>query len=99
MTKLRRSLFVLIALAFPALTNAQDKPTAAHRVVRVTEPNAPRPVEVSVAINPNDPDHIVAASQQGVANVAYVSKDAGRTWKTVKAANPNNRIQGDDAVV
>jgi hypothetical protein len=66
--------------------------------VRVTEPKAPRPVEVSVAINPTNPDHLVAASQQGGSNVAYFSKDAGKTWKTVSVAKAAKRIQGDDVV-
>jgi hypothetical protein len=79
--------------------SAQDKAAVAHRVVRVTEPKAPRAVEVSVAINPANPDHIVAASQQGISNVCYASKDAGKTWKTVKCANTDKRVQGDDAMV
>jgi hypothetical protein len=86
----------VIALEFLPACEAQDRP--AHRVVRVTEPNAPRPVEVSVAINPANPDLIIGVSQQGLRNVAYVSKDAGRTWKTVPTPNPGKRIQGDDAV-
>ncbi len=88
----------ILALAFQSPAIAQDKPAASHRVVRVTEPKAPRPVEVSVAINPANPDHIIGVSQQGGNNVAYASKDAGRTWKTVVQANPGKRIQGDDAV-
>jgi hypothetical protein len=67
----------VIALGFLPASEAQDK--AAHQVVRVSEPKAPRPVEVSVAINPVNPDLIVGVSQQGKTNVAYVSKDAGRT--------------------
>src|ERR1019366_8704103 len=38
-------------------------------------------------------------SQQGGTNVTYVSKEAGRTWKTVAVANPGKRVQGDDGVV
>jgi hypothetical protein len=95
--------FVIVA-AFLASGSAQEKqekqerPAVAHQVVRVTEPNAPGPVEVSVAINPTNPDHIVGASQQGPTNVAYVSKDAGKSWKTFRAANPGKRVQGDDLV-
>jgi hypothetical protein len=94
--RLAASLLISLACLLPI--KAQEKPAALHRVVRVTDPKAPRPVEVSVAINPTNPDHIVAASQQGGSNVSYASKDAGKTWKTVQLANPNKRIQGDDVV-
>ena len=97
MYKSRIAAVALISVAIPLMANAQDKGIA-HRVVRMSEPNAVRPVEVSVAINPTDPDHIVAASQQGANNVTYASKDAGKTWKTVATANPNKRVQGDDVV-
>jgi hypothetical protein len=79
---------------------------ANHRVIRVTEPDAAGAVEVSVAINPTNPDHIVAVSiqrgkkgQQFTSNYAYVSTDAGRTWKTAAHANPGQRTQGDDVVI
>src|ERR1022692_4550013 len=87
------------AVAFLTSSGAQEKPAPTHRVVRVTEPDAHGPVEVSVAINPTNPDHVIGVSQQGPTNVAYYSSDAGRTWKTVKAANPGKRVQGDDGVV
>src|SRR5260221_464836 len=89
----------VIAAAFVAASSAQEKPAVAHQVVRVTEPKARGPVEVSVAINPTNPDHIVGVSQQGPTNVSYVSKDAGKTWKTFRAANPGKRTQGDDGIV
>jgi len=31
-------------------------------------------------------------------NFVYVSTNAGKTWRTVPAANPGRRVQGDDAV-
>lgn len=92
--RLAALLWIIIAFV-PA--SAQDK-AVAHRVVRVTDPKAPRPVEVSVAINPANPDLIIGASQQGIGNVTYVSKDAGKSWKTVPTANVGKRIQGDDVV-
>ena len=82
----------------------EAKKGAAHRVVRVSGPEAKSPVEVSVAIDPTNPDHIVAVSQQrGTkekpgSNHAYVSTDAGKSWKTAVLANPNKRTQGDDGV-
>ena len=76
----------------------KDNKTAEHCVVRVTPPEMKGPVEVSVAINPTKPDHLIGVSLQGGNNFAYVSTDAGKTWKTVPNGNPDKRIQGDDAV-
>ncbi|MPY86525.1 MAG: glycosyl hydrolase [Luteitalea sp.] len=77
-----------------------------HRVVRVTPPGARNPAEVSVAINPtNPPNVIVTTYERGpkdgprVTNRLYVTDDAGRTWQGFAAANPEKRVQGDDAVV
>ena len=48
-------------------------------------------VEVSVAINPTNPDHLIAvsiarlANHPGISDFAYVSIDAGKTWKVVPA--------------
>ncbi len=67
-------------------------------MVRVSGANARSPVEVSVAIDPTNPDHIVAVSQQAASNHSYVSTDAGKTWKTAALGNPNKRTQGDDAI-
>ncbi len=76
-----------------------------HEVVRVSEPDATNPVEVSVAINPTRPDHLIAVSlqrarvgQRGTSNYAYVSADGGHKWKTVASANAGKRTQGDDMV-
>jgi hypothetical protein len=83
----------------------EKKAEAGHRVVRVTGPDARNAVEVSVAINPTNPDHIVVVSMQAgtkgqprTTNYAYVSTDGGRSWKTVAQANPHKRVQGDDVV-
>src|SRR5262249_53127653 len=75
-----------------------------HRVVRVSPPEAKGAVEVSVAINPTNPDHLVAVSiarmkdHPAISDFAYVSNDAGRSWKTVPRANPHKTQQGDDVV-
>lgn len=83
----------------------QGKKGPLHRVVRVSGPEARNPVEASVAIDPTNPDHIVAVSMQpgkkgepSTSNFAYVSIDAGRTWKTAAHHNPHKRTQGDDVV-
>ncbi|HZZ78556.1 MAG TPA: sialidase family protein, partial [Gemmataceae bacterium] len=83
---------------------ANERAKTAHQVVRVSDPDARGPVEVSVAIDPTNPDHIVAVMQQSGtkgapgSNHSYVSTDAGKSWKTSALANPHQRIQGDDAV-
>lgn len=76
-----------------------------HTVVRITEPGAAFPAEVSVAVNPADPDNIVAVSLAAgapggprVTNFAYVTADGGRSWHTVATPNPEGRTQGDDVV-
>src|SRR5438270_822324 len=77
----------------------------AQRVVRVTDPGAMSPAEVSVAINPRNPDQIVGSSfQRGTppapraASYTYVTADGGETWKTVPAQDAENLVQGDDAL-
>ncbi len=92
-------------VAATAIVAGQARPAARHTVVPITAPDARRPAEISVAIDPVFPDHAIAVSLQGgrpgtarVTNLAYVSEDGGLTWKTVPAANPEGRTQGDDAV-
>jgi hypothetical protein len=79
--------------------------TPAQRVVRVTEPEALNPAEVTIAINPRNPANIVAASFQAgrppkprAGSYNYVSMNGGKTWKTVASPDPQNLVQGDDAV-
>lgn len=101
MLRLPAHFLVSCLLLSGAALHSQDEPkpkSAAHRVVRVTDPKAIHACEVTVAINPTNPDNIVAASQQGASNVAYASSDGGKSWKTTKLANPDKRVQGDDAL-
>lgn len=79
---------------------------AAVRVVEITPAQARRPAEVSVAINPTSPEHVIAVLLQGggpgeprVSNWAYVSVDGGLTWEGRPALNRDGRVQGDDAIV
>ncbi len=79
---------------------------AAQQIVRINEPSAINPAEISIAINPKNPDNMIAASLQvGVAprprasSYQYVTFDGGKTWKTVPTPNPTNLVQGDDIVV
>jgi len=82
----------------------EKKTGVARRVVRVTPPEAKGAVEVSVAINPTNPDHMIAVSianiqgNPGITDYAYVTTDGGQTWKTVPRANPYKVQQGDDVV-
>jgi len=79
--------------------------TSAQRVIRVTDPDAINPAEVSIAINPKNPENVVAASFQTgrpprprAGSYNYVSMDGGKTWKTIPANDPKGLTQGDDAV-
>ena len=72
-------------------------------VVRITEPNAIQPAEVSVAINPTNPNNIIATSFQygkvgGTSNFTYTSTDGGKTWKTFETKNLKGITQGDDVI-
>ena len=77
----------------------------AQQVVRVTDADAIDPAEVTIAINPKNPDNIVAASFQAgrpprprAGSYNYLSIDGGKTWKTTIVENPKNLTQGDDTV-
>src|SRR5438874_12125365 len=77
----------------------------AQKVIRVSDPDAINPAEVSIAINPKNPDNIVAASFQTgrpprprSASYNYVSMDCGKTWKSIPVEDPKSLTQGDDAV-
>ncbi len=93
---------LLVSLTFilPLNLSAQS-----HRVIRISEKDALNPGEVSVAINPKNPDNIIGVSfqygkpgQARVSNCRYVTSDGGKTWTTIVAANERNLPQGDDAI-
>lgn len=80
--------------------------TSAQQVVRITDSSAINPAEVSIAINPKNPDNMIAASFQirrppgpRAGSSHYVTFDGGKTWKTVPTPNPSKLVQGDDIVV
>src|SRR5688572_30640907 len=94
----------IVCLAVPRLGPAQSPSVPA--VIDVTPPAARRPAEVSVAINPTNPNHVIAVMMQSgapgearVTNWAYTSVDGGMTWKGAPAQNAEQRVQGDDAVL
>jgi hypothetical protein len=102
---LRLAAVLALAMAMDAVS-VPAQPSSVPLVVPVTPPSARRPAEVSVAINPANPEHVIAvlleAGRPGeprVSNHAYTSVDGGRTWKGAAAHNPDARVQGDDAIV
>ena len=77
----------------------------AQQVVRISEPTAIDPAEVTIAINPKNPDNMIAASfQTGLppkpraGSYHYVTFDGGKTWTTVPTPDPKNLVQGDDVM-
>lgn len=89
-------IFALLLTAIPA---------SAQQIVRITEPDAINPAEVTIAINPKNPDNMIAASFQTgnppkprAGSYHYVTFDGGKTWKTVSTPNPKNLVQGDDVL-
>src|SRR5438445_6299916 len=79
--------------------------TLAQQVVRVSGDDAINPAEVSIAINPKNPENIVAASFQigrpprpRAGSYNYTSIDGGKTWKTIPVEDPKGLTQGDDTV-
>jgi hypothetical protein len=103
MLRLLLSVAVLL-LSTSALLPAQLSPQI--RVSPVSAADARRPAEASVAINPTNPDHVIATFIQSTVpgqqprstNWAYVSLDGGLTWTGSMAANPERRVQGDDVI-
>lgn len=69
-------------------------------VLPVSPPEASfNPAEVSIAVNPLQPQNIVVSALTDLGNsVTFVSADGGQTWATQFSDNPDRRRQGDDAV-
>ena len=110
-TTCQQSSFVAFAIAIlcnqmnPVTAQPADaKPTPARTVFRVSPPEANGAVEVSVGINPTNPNHLIAASiarvreHPGISDFAYVTTDAGKNWKMVPRSNPHKVQQGDDVI-
>jgi len=97
-----KSFTPIIVLMFACIVAA---PVSAQKVFRVSEPGAINPAEVSVAINPKNPDNIVGASfalgrppRAPYGSYYYSSMDGGKTWKTIPVMDAKNLTQGDDVV-
>ncbi len=75
-----------------------------NKIVHVSKEDDFFPAETSVAINPQNPKNIICAfiarvkEYKGTTNFTYSSFDGGESWLRVPTANPDERIEGDDAV-
>jgi hypothetical protein len=99
---MRRANFLFALIIFTCVSTVV---AFAQKVVRVTDPDAINPAEVTIAINPKNPNNVVAASfaigkppRPPYGSYNYSSMDGGLTWKTVAVADPKGLTQGDDAV-
>jgi hypothetical protein len=87
----QRLLLIILCALFPASVCAQftnikiDERSAEDRFV----------CEPSVAINPRDPDNIVAAS---ILDNIYTTLDGGKTWSKTKLKSPHG-VYGDPAII
>ncbi len=81
------SLFGVTVLA------AQDLPKAPEAHVFQLTPQPGYFTEPGIAVNPNNPQQVVAVFQDNV-HAAW-SPDAGRTWNVEDAAPKNYRVSGD----
>ncbi len=74
------------------------------KVVQVSKESDHNPVETTIAINPKNPNNIVASCTMltkfvpGYSDFTYASTDGGMTWTEVQNQNPEKRIQGDDGI-
>lgn len=79
--------------AFSAL-HGQDLPKAPRAQVFTISPAPGYFTEPGVAVNPSNPQQVVAVFQDTV-HAAY-SQDAGQTWRLAEGADPKNyRVSGD----
>ena len=96
-TRQRIFLFITLTCLLPAGISAQVLPKAPNSEVITVTPMAGYFTEPSIAINPNNPQQVVAAYQDN-AHVAY-SPDAGRHWLFATGIEPPNyRVSGDVSV-
>jgi hypothetical protein len=83
-----------IILALAASLSAQSLPAAPGAKVFALSPEPGFFTEPAVAVNPNNPQQVVAVFQDNV-HASY-SDDAGRTWKAAEGvAPPNYKVSGD----
>jgi hypothetical protein len=91
-----KTLFLLLVLCATNLP-AQPLPPAPKAHLSDVTPGAGYFNEPAIAVNPKDPQQLVAAWQVG-ASAAY-SSDGGLTWKVAEGTAPKNyRVSGDVSV-
>jgi len=89
--------FIIVMSLLPVANFAQALPKAPNSEVITVTPMAGFFNEPSIAINPNNPQQVVAA-YQGNARVAY-SPDAGRHWLYPTGIESKNyRVSGDVSI-
>ena len=91
---------VALIICFATLVTAadQDLPKAPRAQVFVLTPSPGYFTEPGVAVNPENPQQVVAVYQDN-AHAAY-SQDGGKTWETAKGVDPKNyRVSGDVSTV
>ncbi len=100
MSRFRLSLVALFLLAFSMAAlpaRSQTLPRAPGAVVTTVTPQPGFFTEPSIAINPRNPQQVVAAFQDN-AHIAY-TRDGGRHWQLATGiAPPNFRVSGDVSV-
>ncbi len=97
----RLTVAIVVGVIIPLWAQAQD-----HRVVKISPHWANTSAEVAIAINPTNPNNIIAVGLQlgtkgqpsVVSNYVYVTLDRGRNWRTIPAHNPQGRLQADSAI-
>lgn len=96
----------LLAGATAVAAQADDgRREAPQRIVRVSDPSIRGAAEVSVAVDPSDPERILAAALASggpggprAMDYTFRSGDGGRSWTPTPVPNPDDRVQGDDVV-
>ena len=91
------SLAVLTLFASALSIGAQNLAKAPQTQVFTLSPGVGPFTEPAIAVNPADPQQVVAVYQDNV-HASY-STDAGHTWQTAEGADPKNyRVSGDVSV-
>ena len=90
--------FFLLSVCSAAIAQDDGLPKAPQAQVFALTPEAGYFTEPSVAVNPVNPQQVVAGFQDS-AHAAY-SQDAGKTWTLAEGVDPKNyRVSGDVSTV
>src|SRR5215831_6680393 len=90
-------LIAFILVCVPVVIHAQDLPPAPGKIVQSLTPAPGYFTEPAVAVNPRNPQQVVAVFQDN-AHASY-SVNAGRDWQPASGVEPPNyRVSGDVSV-